>query len=320
MTELIKKLEGHTSWVTCLVFSPDRAILASGSDDGTIRLWSFPEGEHVMTLEHGHEVKSLAVTPDGRRLASGGIGRYSNLFMPYSRHEVVHEVPPSVHLWNLSGGKLKTRRKQKWDVFDIAITPDGRTLVTAGGSFDRGQLSLWRLPRVRHIKTFERHSECITCLAITPDGNMLVSGCGERTTVSRDYAVQISELPTGKHLRALVGHHSSVTCLAITPDGTILASGSEDKTIRLWSLPEGEHMRTLEAQTWITCLAITPDGGILVSGECDGKIRLWSVSDGECIETWETGHSAIECFAMDPKGEMLASASVGNAIHLWALP
>ncbi len=68
----LRTLEGHTGWVLSVAFSPDGALLASGSNDNTVRLWRVSDGAQLRTLEgHTDEVRSVAFSPDGRLLASG---------------------------------------------------------------------------------------------------------------------------------------------------------------------------------------------------------------------------------------------------------
>ena len=208
---LLKTLKGHSDWVRCLAITPDGGLLASGSNDDTVRLWSLPDGRLLKTLEgHSGWVTSLAITPDGRLLASG---------TSYG----------TVPLWSLPDGRLlKTLEGHGKSVGCLAITPDG--WVLASGSKDK-TVRLWSLPDGRLLKTLEGHSGWVTSLAITPDGRVLASG-------SKDKTVRLWSLPDGRRLlNTLKGHSGEVTSFAITPDGWVLASGSNDHTVRLWSSP-----------------------------------------------------------------------------------
>jgi hypothetical protein len=201
--------------VTALAVTPDGKILASGSVDKTVKLWSLPEGKLLATLEgHQNSVFSLAVTPDGKLLASGS-------------------YDATVKLWSLPKGKLlATLKGHRGSVYALAVTPDGKIL--ASGSIDN-TVNLWNLPEGNLLATLEGHQNDINALAVTPDGKVLASG-------SDDDTVKFWSLPEGNLLATLKGHRGGVAALAVTPDGKVLASGGWDKTVKLWNLApeEGE--------------------------------------------------------------------------------
>jgi WD40 repeat protein len=118
-----------------------------------------------------------------------------------------------------------------------------------------------------------------------------------------------------------------VLCLTITPDGSILASGSIDNTIKLWSLPDGTLLKTLEAGDRVLNLAVTPDGSILTSGINDKTIKLWSLPDGELLHTLDgqvdpdaLHVNGIRDLVITPDGTILVSAADDKKIKLWSLP
>jgi WD40 repeat protein len=154
-------------------------------------------------------------------------------------------------------------------------------------------------------------------------------------------------------------HKDAVGTLAISPDGKLLVSGSRDKTIKLWSLPDGALMKALQVKEdafvispdwkllaerkdgtidlrslpdgelvkplkghrgYITSIAITPDGKLLVSRSTDKTIKLWSLPDGNLIKTLEGHRSYITSIAIAPDGKLLASGGYDKTIKLWSLP
>ncbi len=120
------------------------------------------------------------------------------------------------------------------------------------------------------LHTFGWHSGSVNCVAISPDGQTLVSG-------SHDKTIKLWNLHNGELKRTLEGHSHSVNCVAISPDGQTLVSGSYDKTIKLWNLHNGELKRTLEGHSHsVNCVAISPDGKTIVSGSA-GEIIVWGV-------------------------------------------
>jgi WD40 repeat protein len=273
-------LEGHTDDIRCLAISPDGQVLASGSNDNTVRLWDLPDGAALKRLRghtgvlvtglpyweyrkrsalrtlkgHACMVTCLAICPEGQVLASGG-GDHT------------------VRLWSLPGGMaLQTLKGHTNQVNCVAISPDGRILVSGGKDHT---VRLWDLPEGTTVKKLKGFADNVRCLTISPDGRILASG-------SNDHTIRLWSLPDGTALHTLEGHTQSITCLAISPDGRILVSGSDDHTIRLWSLPDGAALHPLIGHTaGVSCLAISPDGKVLASGGFDRAIRLWIVGKVE---------------------------------------
>ena len=120
---------------------------------------------------------------------------------------------------------------------------------------------------------------------------------------------------------ALPAHSGFVSFIHISPDGKLLASGGDDQTIKLWSLPDGILIKTLEGHKGlISSLHISPDGKLLISGSFDKTIKLWSLPDGALIKTLEGHKSRIRSIQMSPDGKLLASGNWDNTTELWSLP
>ena len=164
-----KTLNGHTDRVYSVAFSPDGKTLASGSDDNTVRLWRVDTGETERILVgHAGEfegvdngpssvegVKSVAFSPDGKTLASGGGDNV-------------------IHLSDIGTGKRKMTLvgHTHW-VFSLAFSPDGKTL--ASGSVD-SDIRLWDPHTGKHKKTLTGHGDWVRSIAFSLDGKTLVSG------------------------------------------------------------------------------------------------------------------------------------------------
>jgi WD40 repeat protein len=295
-------LEGHQHEIRCMAISPSGKILASGSADHTVRLWSLPHARLLSVLEgHAGWVNCLAINPSGTLLASAG--RDSRIC-----------------LWRLPIGRaVKKLKGHTQTIFCLAISPDGRLL--ASGSSDR-TVRLWDLPTGQERNTLERHDGGISCLDISPDGQMLASG-------SADGTVRLWSLPDGRLLKTLDGHHSEeldgVLCLAISPDGELLASGGVDSKVRLWKLPEGRQLKVLSGHTeHVYALAISPDNKLLVSGGGDRSVWLWRLPSGRRVRTLDGHISGSSSVVISPDGQLLAHAGGGGwggapTVRLWSL-
>ena len=284
-------LDGHTSRVTKIVFSPDGAMLASTSEDRTIRLWDIATGTHRHTLTgHNSRIYSVAFSPDGLTLASGSEnGR--------------------IRFWNVTTGQYRvTLEGHSRSVGSVAFSPDGQTL--ASGSSDR-TIRLWNATTGQYRVTLEGHSESINSVAFSPDGQTLASGSSDRT-------IRLWNATTGFHKQTLTGHTSSIYDISFIEGGKTLASKSNDGTIRLWDVTTGQHKETLSVNN-LGNVSINSDGTMLAGVYSSHNISLWDIATESAI-TDLTGHtSTIYDVTFSPDGKTLASGGNDHTVRLWDL-
>jgi WD40 repeat protein len=171
-------------------------------------------------------------------------------------------------------------------------------------------------------QTLEGQTGSVNDLAISPDGQLLVSGSDDHQTI------QLWSLPTGKRLKSLSGHSAEVLSLAISPDGRLLASGSDDGAILLWRLPDGKFLSRLHKLTDpINHLVMSPvplngqtGQWLLASGSGDGLVRLWQLPGGRLLKELKGHAASVVKLAASPDGQLLASGSRDQTIRLWQLP
>ncbi|HEY9905014.1 MAG TPA: WD40 repeat domain-containing protein [Candidatus Sericytochromatia bacterium] len=174
------------------------------------------------------------------------------------------------------------------------------------------------------LYTFGWHSDWVKSVAISPDGQTLVSG-------SRDKTIKVWNLHTGKLSRNFAGHSDTVETVAISADGHIIVSGSHDKTIKVWNLHARELIRTLVGHSdQVYCVAISADGQIIVSGGSEETIKVWNLHTGELIRTigehlwWVNSadghsHNVVKTVAISPDGQTFVSGSDDATIKVWNL-
>ncbi|NEQ96953.1 MAG: protein kinase [Cyanothece sp. SIO2G6] len=161
--------------------------------------------------------------------------------------------------------------------------------------------------------SLQGHTGSVNSLALSLDGQTLVSGSNDRT-------VRIWNLMTGEKQRQLVGHRDRIHAVALSPNGQTIASGGGDAVIKLWAVESGEAIAPLTGHaSAINDLIITPDSQTLISASTDKTIKLWNLVTRTEIGTL-TGHSSyINQLSLSPDGTLLASASADRTIKVWNL-
>lgn len=193
---------GHDQDIYSLDFASDGRYIASGSGDRTIRIWDLQDNVCILTLSIEDGVTTVAMSPNGRYVAAGSLDK-------------------SVRIWDTQTGVLIERTEgeqgHKDSVYSVAFSPNGEHLVS--GSLDK-TIRMWRLnPRGQYpplggahphpvpktgdcIRTFEGHNDFVLSVALTPDGQWVMSG-------SKDRGVQFWDPDTGNAQLMLQGHKNS---------------------------------------------------------------------------------------------------------------
>ena len=291
-------LRDHTDRVWTIDFSSDRHTMASGSLDGTIRVWDLlhPEAQPIVMRGHENWVTSIAFSPDGQMLLSGGDDK-------------------TVRLWDLRQANAKPTIFNHSDrVWSVAFSRDGHTI--ASGGQDK-TVNLWdlRKPDAKPV-ILSGHTDLVRSLVFSVDGQMLASGSDDKTIILWNLR-QPDAAPT-----ILRGHEEPVTSVALSPDGQALASSSSDNTIRLWSLPQPETPpTTLFSQSRpVRSVAFSPDGQMLASGGDDKTIRLWDLRQPGTKPIELVRHlDPVNSVAFSPDGRSLAAGSDDNTVSLFEL-
>ncbi|MFL6260862.1 MAG: pentapeptide repeat-containing protein [Thermoanaerobaculia bacterium] len=324
---------GHTGAIQSVAWNPDGTVLATASDDGTIKLWDAASGRLLNTLA-GHEswVRSVAWAPDGQRLASAGddktvrlweasSGRALNTLAGHESSVLTVAWAPdgqrlasagydkTVRLWEASSGRaLNTLAGTENWVFSVAWAPDGQRLASAG---DDKTVRLWEASSGRALNTLAGHENSVFSVAWAPDGQRLASASDDRT-------VRLWDAVSGRPLNTFAGHQSSVSSVAWAPDGQRLASASSDETLRLWDAASGRLLNSLAGhQSWVSSVAWAPDGQRLASASSDKTLRLWDLASGRLLNTLAGHENRVRDVAWAPDGQRLASASYDLTVRLW---
>ncbi|NES22029.1 MAG: hypothetical protein F6K41_24680 [Symploca sp. SIO3E6] len=169
-------------------------------------------------------------------------------------------------------------------------------------------------PQMNFLYTLRKHSSWVESVAISSDGQAIVS-------TGLDNTIRIWDLPTGQELRVLWGNSSLFYSLALSPDGQIIVSGSWDNTIRVWDFETGQELYHLKGHTGeVDSLVISPDSQTIISGSRDNTIRVWNLPTGQELRSLQGHTGEVYCLAISPDGRTIVSGSRDNTIRVWDLP
>jgi WD40 repeat protein/tRNA A-37 threonylcarbamoyl transferase component Bud32 len=274
-------LTGHTATVTCVAFLADGRTVATGSSDHTMRLWDVTTlREKSSFRDYRAAVTSLAMATDGQTLISGGgDGR--------------------VRLWDPASGK--ERSSSPWYRLG-AFSPDSKTLALIDGP----TVELWDAATSK-LRPLRGHEELVQRLAITADGQTLVSS-------SSDQTVKIWDMVAGRERASVHGGPN----LILAADGSSLATWAGNPEVRLWEVTSAKQSAFFNESFAVESVAFAPDGKTLVlAGSRSSVIRLWDVARVKDPTSFDTRHGGVTGLALSPDGKTLATGHERQDMRLW---
>jgi hypothetical protein len=281
---LEKRVRTRARRAMALVFLPDGKLAVAGGrpgEEGDVRVYDLNAGKPRVEngiafldgvndravlvralLDADDEVLCLALSADGKKLASGGCDRV-------------------VNVWDLSAGAANAKLEQSIEnhadwVFGVAFAPDGKHLLTC--SRDK-TAKVWDLAAKESVITFPDHQNPVYGVAASKDGKLGYS-------VGEDNQLRAwNATGEGKQVRASGGHGRAILRLVANPKQPLLVTCSADQTVRVWNADNGAAVRTLSGHTdYVYAVAVSPDGGLIASGSFNGEVKVWKTADGAPVK------------------------------------
>lgn len=297
----LQKLEGHTGRITAVAFSPNGEVVASSSQDRTLRLWNAKTGEQIGKLDAGVDGHEIRFSKESRKLTL----LWADEFVPETQVWDLHRGKKTM---DSGGGRFCSRRA-------VAFSPNGQVIAIAAG---HRTVRLFDAISGRQMHLLEVRFYAVTALAFLLDGSMLASG-------STDGMIRLWNVHSGVQTYELSGHNGMVTDIAATPHNDhIIASASLDGKVRLWNACTGVQMHTLpDYDAGVSALAFSPGSKFLAIALDDQTVRLCDAVTGEQVLKIERGEETDGYLpaemAVSPVEQLLAVAMSDCNIQLWDL-
>ena len=288
---------GNRSGIETVIFSlNDFTLFTGGNNDKNIYAWNVAVGQLAYELKDpgdngGNTVNGLAISPDGRRLASSGSDRL-------------------IRIWNLDIKNIVMQIPGHVDwVYGLAFSPDGKTLISA--SADR-TIRLWDTQYGRSQMILTGPSNQVFGVAVSPDGRYLASASADTYVRLWDISLE------GSREVATLDHGENVHDVLVSPDGKVLASAGTNGVINLWDASTGALLNKLESTARSAeVLFWNKDSRHLAAGYMSGQALIWDTKTASPVLTIPGDGSALWGLSLSPDGALIATGGDAGVAHIY---
>jgi WD40 repeat protein len=288
--------------IKAIAFSPDAKSLAVGADDGILRVYEVETGKATYTSpSRNARIETLAYSPNGKMVVVGDSNTFAAVYAPGTPN------PLAMTAQVVNAG----------EVMGVAFGPDNSSVFSCGRD---GTARLTAGPKPdgttagntsTKLRDYSGHTGSVACLAVVPDGSLLVTGGEDKT-------VRIWEVTSGKQLRAFQGHLGKVSAVAARGDGKQVASASEDGAIRVWDMAtDDEHRSMTEAGDSLWAVAFSPNGKRVAAAGADRSVRVYDPETGKLEATLAGAKSPVTSLAFLPDSNRLVAAGGDQVVVVW---
>lgn len=324
------QFQAHSGKIQTIVVSPDGKWLATGSDDGTAKVWSIQDRRLLRTIgKIGGDlgvIWCVVFSPDGTRLVTAGEKRRATVwslqtgkllltlqsagaaaFSPDGRRIVTNLNDCSARVWDArTGEQLLRLQGHTILVGAVAYSPDGHSILT--GSWDT-QAKIWNAQSGQFMMKLKDPKSAVLGFSFSKDGNRIL-------TANYDGTAKVWDAKTGWEQFTLKGHSGRVTAALFYPDGQRIVTSSFDGTVRVWDA-RTDHACLNLAKNNGYAVAISRNGTHIVTGNNDHTVKVWDARSGRLLRTL-SGHSKdVLSVAFSPEGQWIASGSADGTAKVW---
>jgi WD40 repeat protein len=265
---------------------------------------SAPPRNEITLWGHEDSVRSVAISADGRRVATGSFDN-------------------TARAWDAAAGNnlltLPRYKHSKWSLLihvrPVAISADGSRIVT--GSSDH-TAKVWDAETGRELLTLRGHSGFVSAVAISADGKFILTG-------SHDNTAKVWDAETGQERLTLTGHRGELHTVAIAADGSRMVTGSDDKTAKVWDAKTGSELLNLSVNgsvAWIclvpvSAVAISADGRYILTGSHGNTAKVWDIETGQELLSLQGHSSFVRCIATSADSRRIVTGSADGTAKVW---
>jgi WD40 repeat protein len=291
--------QGLFAAIKTIAISPHLPLVATGSEDTTIRLWNIDTGTEIgMLTGHQKSVESIAFHPQRVGLLFSG------------------DRAGKMKLWQVDPAEeLSSIDTQQGKINCLAISPDGK-LIVSGGSDKTIKIWYYGLGDERSIDylvTLKAHQLAVNGIAFNPIEDEV-----KFASVSSDRRVILWGMESKTPLDILTAHTQAVKTLAFSLDGKLLATAGDDGLIIIWDVDCRKIVRTISAHRWtISSLSFMADGATLISASWDGNVKFWDVNSGVEIDCLSVHEAEVLAMKICEERQSIVTASRDCTGKIW---
>ncbi|WP_372365843.1 protein kinase [Candidatus Uabimicrobium sp. HlEnr_7] len=328
--ERIRTLKGHNSQVHCVRYNKDGSILASCSNDNSVKMWRVSDHKKFRVLKaHKNGIvhlsnfgKTLISTSIDKQIISWDIGKGKTLRTFPGQKDLILKTAQSsngstiatistsgrVNVWSVHSGSLLTSFVNKqWNFRTITFTPDNKYIVL---STHKNILQIVNIKNGKIKRSLRRHKDKISTVSFNSDGSMLASA-------GHDGIICLWRYKTGEHIKTFSGHRDVINQIVFSSDNQSMISVSDDETIRIWNLQSGQQQYSLTGHTEAVSSVTYLSKNVIATASIDKTIRLWNLNTQKTLRILRGHKNAVTSLVYIKELDVLASASFDTTIRLW---
>ncbi|KAI9500570.1 platelet-activating factor acetylhydrolase, isoform Ib, alpha subunit A [Coemansia spiralis] len=304
-----QRLAQHRAPITRVRFHPQFTVLATASEDMTVKVWDSESGDFERTLKgHTKAVQDLAFDQKGTIL-------------------VTCSADLTLRVWDSEYKCVRTLHGHDHCVSAVRFLGADK-IVSA--SRDK-TVKIWEVATGYCVKTLAGHNDWVRSVDVAADARLLC-------TASNDQSVRVWDAQSGECKADMRGHENVVEVAKFAPanahpclrklaglppaadqqEGVFIVSGSRDKTLRLWDAMSAQLLHTFVGHDdWVRDFVFHPSGKALISVSDDKTMRVWDLASGRCTKTIEASDHFTTCVDFSSVSPLVATGSVNTEVSLW---